>query len=119
VWRWKIEASSFSKSLNKTERNYKIHDKEILAVIRELKNWRHLLKGTKFKFKVWTNYKNLEYFMKTQKLNRKQAYWTLYLSRFDFILKYVLGTKIKTTRSKDNKVVKVIEEIKKTEVKVL
>jgi len=57
--------------------------------------------------------------MKTQKLNRKQAYWTLYLSRFDFILKYVLGTKIKTTRSKDNKVVKVIEEIKKTGVKVL
>ena len=27
-----------SKSLNKTERNYKIHDKKILAVIKELKN---------------------------------------------------------------------------------
>ena len=41
-----------SKSLNETERNYKIHDKEVLAVIRRLENWRHLLKGTKFKFKV-------------------------------------------------------------------
>ena len=36
-----------------------------------LEAWRHLLKGTKFKFKfeVQTDYKNLEYFMKAQKLN--------------------------------------------------
>ena len=32
--------------------------------------------------------------MKVQKLNRRQACWTLYLSRFDFILKHVLETKI-------------------------
>ena len=29
-----------------------------------------------------------------QKLNRKQACWVLYLSRFDFTLKHVPGTKI-------------------------
>ena len=63
-----------SKSLNKTERNYEIYNKEMSVVIRELKNWRHLLEGAKFKFKVWTNHKNLEYFMKVQKLNIKQAY---------------------------------------------
>ena len=60
-----------SKSLNKIERNYKIHNKEILAVIRELENWRHLLESTKFKFEIWTDYKNLMHFMKVQKLNRK------------------------------------------------
>ena len=54
----------FLKSLNKTERNYEIHDKEMLAVIRGLKNWRHLLESTKYKFEVWTDHKNLEYFMK-------------------------------------------------------
>jgi len=32
--------------------------------------------------------------MKAQKLNQRQARWALYLSRFDFMLKYVLGTKI-------------------------
>jgi len=62
-----------SKSLNKTERNYEIHDKEMLPVIRRLENWRHLLKGARSKFEVWTDYKNLEYFMKIQKLNRRQA----------------------------------------------
>jgi len=66
--RWRPVAF-LSKLLNKTERNYEIHDKEMLAVIRELENWRHLLEGTKFKFEVWTDHKNLEYFMKVQKLN--------------------------------------------------
>ena len=42
----------FSKSLNETENNYEIHDKEILVVIRRLENWRHLLEDAKFKFKV-------------------------------------------------------------------
>ena len=41
-----------SKLLNETERNYEVHDKEMLVVIRELENWRHLLEGTKFKFEV-------------------------------------------------------------------
>ena len=58
------------KSLNETEKNYEIHNKKILAIIRGLENWRYLLEGTKFKFKVWTDHKNLEYFMKAQKLNR-------------------------------------------------
>ena len=58
-----------SKLLNKTERNYKIHDKEMLAVIRCLEAWRHFLEGARIKFEIWTNYKNLEYFMKNQKLN--------------------------------------------------
>ena len=49
--RWRSVAF-LSKSLNITERNYKIYDKKMLAVIRELENWKHLLKGAKFKFKV-------------------------------------------------------------------
>ena len=40
------------KSLNKTERNYEIHDKKMLAVIGGLKNYGHLLESAKFKFKV-------------------------------------------------------------------
>ena len=58
-----------SKSLNETERNYEIHYKKMLAVIIGLENWRHLLEGAKFKFEIWTDHKNLEYFMKVQKLN--------------------------------------------------
>ena len=62
-----------SKSLNETERNYEIHNKEMLAIIRGLENQRHLLEDTYFKFEIWTDHKNLEYFIKAQKLNRRQA----------------------------------------------
>ena len=41
-----------SKSLNEIERNYEIHDKEMLAIIRGLESWRYLLEGAKFKFKI-------------------------------------------------------------------
>ena len=70
LWR---PVAFLSKSLNETERNYEIHDKEMLAIIKELENWRHLLEGACFKFEIWTDHKNLEYFMKAQKLNRRQA----------------------------------------------
>jgi len=66
----------------------------MLTVIRGLENWRYLLEDAKFKFKVWTDHKNLEYFIRAQKLNRRQACWTLYLLIFDFILKHMLVTKM-------------------------
>ena len=88
LWR---PVAFLSKSLNETEQNYEIHDKEMLAIIRGLEVWRHLLEGAQYKFEIWTDHKNLEYFMKAQKLNRRQARWALYLSRFDFTLKHVAG----------------------------
>jgi len=41
-----------SKSLNETEINYEIHNKEMLAIIRGLESWRHLLEGAQFKFEI-------------------------------------------------------------------
>ena len=62
-----------SKLLNATEQNYEIHNKEMLAVIRCLEAWRHYFEGAKLEFKIWTDHKNLQYFMASQKLNQKQA----------------------------------------------
>ena len=53
---WKPVAF-LSKSLNKMKRNYKIHDKEMLAIIRGLEAWRHLLEGAQFRFEIWTDHK--------------------------------------------------------------
>jgi len=168
MWR---PVTSISKSLSDTERNYEIHDKEMLAVVRCLEAWRHFLEGATIKFKIWTDHKNLEYFMKAQKLNRRQARWALYLSRFNFTLKHVPGSKmgkadslsrrpdwqvgvkkdnedqklvkpewlevrkmemveiivdgvdlleeVRKSKVRDDEVVKVVEEMKKTEVKML
>ena len=52
------------------------------------------MEGARIKFEIWTDHKNLEYFMTSQNLNCRQSRWTLYLSRFDFILKHVPGSKM-------------------------
>jgi len=76
----------YSKSLSPVERNYKIHDKEMLAIIYALEEWRHFLEGAQHPVEIWTDHKNLEYFMTAKKLNRRQARWSLYLARFNFKL---------------------------------
>ena len=75
-----------SKSLSPVEQNYEIHDKEMLAIIRAMEEWRQFLEGAEHRFEVWTDHKNLEYFMMVKKLNRRQAHWSLFLARFDFLL---------------------------------
>jgi len=81
----------YSKSLSSMERNYEIHDKEMLAIIRPLEEWRHFLEGATHPVEIWTDHKNLEYFMTAKKLNRRQARWSLHLARFDFLLHHRSG----------------------------
>ena len=85
--------------LSDTEQNYKIHDKEMLGVVRCLEAWRHFLEEITTKFEIWTDYKNLKYFIKVQKLNKRQARWALYLSRFDFMLKHIPESRMGKTDS--------------------
>ena len=91
MWR---PVTFISKSLSDTEQNYEIHNKEMLAVIKCLEEWRHFLKEALVKFEIWTNHKNLEYFMKVQKLNWRQTRQALYLLRSNFMLKHVPGSKM-------------------------
>ena len=70
---------------------FEIHDKEMLAIICAMEEWRHFLEGAEHQFEVWTDHKNLEYFMTAKKLNRRQARWSLFLARFDFRLHHRPG----------------------------
>ena len=88
--KWHLVAF-LSKSLSETEQNYEIHDKEMLAIIRALEEWRHFLEGAPHKVEIWTNHKNLEYFMSAKKLNRWQERWSLTLAQFDFVLHHRPG----------------------------
>ena len=65
-------------------------------MIRCLEAWQHFLEGTRMKFEIWTDHKNLKYFMSSQNLNHsRQACWALYLSRFYFVLKHIPGSKMR------------------------
>lgn len=81
----------YSKSLNPAERNYEIYDKELLAIIRALEEYRQHLEGHPERIEIWSDHQNLTYFKSTQKLTRRQARWALYLTRFNFVLKHKPG----------------------------
>jgi RNase H-like domain found in reverse transcriptase len=63
----------------------------MLVVMRSLEEWRHFLEGAQRKVEIWMDHKNLEYFMTAKKLNCRQARWSLYLSRFDFVMHHHPG----------------------------
>ncbi len=80
-----------SKSLTATEQNYKIYDKELLAIMLALNEWRHYLMGAAVDVKIWTDHQNLQYFRKPQKLNRRQAQWVMELAKYHFVLRHKPG----------------------------
>ena len=58
-----------SKALSPTEQIYKIYDKEMLAIMEALAEWRHLLLGARQTFEIWMDHQNLQYFRQPQKLD--------------------------------------------------
>jgi hypothetical protein len=86
--------SFISRTLSPTERNYEIYDRELLAIIRALEEWRHYIQGSGHTTEVLSDHKNLTYWRKAQRLNRRQARWTLYLSEFDIKLTHTAGSKM-------------------------
>jgi len=82
----------FSRSLNPTERNYPIYDKELLAIISALEQWRHLLKGTDIPFTIFSDHRNLLYQKKPEKMTQRLVRWSLFLSEFNFKIVYRSGS---------------------------
>ena len=62
-----------SKSRSKSECNYDVHDKELLAIILALEDWRRYVKGSRQRAKILTDHKNLVPFMTKKKLNERQV----------------------------------------------
>ncbi|SJL08498.1 uncharacterized protein ARMOST_11862 [Armillaria ostoyae] len=89
--RWRPIAF-MSKALTATEHNYEIYDKELLAIMLALSEWRHYLMGALEDVEIWTDHQNLQYFHKPQKLNRRQARWVTKLAEYHFVLKHKPGT---------------------------
>jgi len=81
-----------SQSMIEAERNYEIYNKEMLAIICALEDWRHYLEGLPQPFDIISDHRNLEYWQTAQDLTRQQARWSLYLSHFDFHLTHKPGT---------------------------
>lgn len=83
----------FSAKHTSAECNYEIYDKELLAIIKALEEWRPELNGVQGPFDIITDHKNLQTFMTTKQLNQRQVRWSEFLSQFNFTITYRPGTK--------------------------
>lgn len=80
-----------SETLTPSEKNYHTHDKELYAIIAPLKEWRHLLMGSKHPVIVLSDHANLTHFRSKQQLNPRQIRWALYLENFDLVIRHRPG----------------------------
>jgi RNase H-like domain found in reverse transcriptase/Integrase zinc binding domain len=74
-----------SHTLNPAERGYDVHDQELLAVIRGLRQWRHLLLSSLFTTTVITDHANLQYYCQPQKINHRMARYLADLADYWFM----------------------------------
>lgn len=80
-----------SQSMTEAERNYDVHDRELLAIMKTFATWRHYLVGNPHRIDVWSDHRNLEYFRTSRKLNRRQARWSGELQDYDFQITHKPG----------------------------
>jgi len=81
-----------SRKFQPAEVNYKIHDKELLAVVDAFKHRRRYCEGATHQVQVYSDHQNLEYFTTTKVLNRWQARWIQELAGINFRIYYQPGT---------------------------
>jgi hypothetical protein len=63
-----------SRKMELAEKNYDIHDKELLAVVEAFKHWRPCCHGARFPILVFTDHQNLWYFTTSKILNQCQVH---------------------------------------------
>ena len=81
----------YSKKYSPAECNYDIYDMELMAIIKALEEWRPECEGAVYPLQLITDHKNLEYFMTKKLLNRRQAWYSQFSTRFDYEIVYRPG----------------------------
>ena len=61
--------SHMSKTFNAAERNYDIYDKELLAIVYALRQYRQLVAGSPHKIIIFTDHLNLTYWRSPEKIS--------------------------------------------------
>ncbi|SYW85397.1 uncharacterized protein UHO2_01643 [Ustilago hordei] len=82
-----------TRKMSSAEKNYEIHDKELLAVVACLTQWQHMLAGLPSQLVILTDHEALKYFKSQRCITGQQARWAILLADFDFILQYQPGDK--------------------------
>jgi hypothetical protein len=78
-----------SRKLSSAEKNYPVHERELLAIVYALKEWRPYLPGSRFVIK--TDHHPLRYLGTQSNLSKRQMRWMETLQEYDYEIVYVQG----------------------------
>lgn len=78
-----------SRKLNSAERNYSVHEREMLAIVECVKSWSHYVGGTSPL--VHADHKSLEHFWLQPKLQGRQTRWMECLQQHNVDIMYIKG----------------------------
>jgi hypothetical protein len=81
----------YSRKMNAAEKNYDVHDKELLAIVMAVRHWRCYLDGSPHPTKVFTDHKGLQWLSSKAELTGRQARWVELLSDIEYVVSYVPG----------------------------
>jgi len=73
-----------SKKLLPAEMNYPTHERELLAIVCALKEWRHYLFGNHFT--LFSDHRPLQHIQNQPHLSAGQTRWSEFLQQFDFTM---------------------------------
>jgi hypothetical protein len=74
----------YSRTLTPAELNYDTSDKEMLAIVSALRVWYHLLAFAKHQVTIYSDHRNLQYFMTPRTWNPRQNRWLNDLLEINF-----------------------------------
>lgn len=86
--------SFISNALEPAQQRYEIFDRELLAIVRALKTWRHYLLHNSHTTTIWTDNENLTRFKSFRKLTPRQVRWQNLLSMYNILLQHKPGTQL-------------------------
>jgi len=107
----------WSRKLSELKKRYKIHNKELLVIVKALQDWRSYLADTEKFIQIYTDHKNLRNFATTKQLNWWQVHWVKQLADYEFQIHYKKsnenGEADTLSRQSDH------EEVKEIHIKIL
>jgi hypothetical protein len=88
-WKAAVVATFYSAKLNDAQRNYPVHEIEMLAGVETMLRHKDVLQGVHF---TWiTDHKGLIFLLNQKSVSGRQARWLEKISSFVFKVKYVAG----------------------------
>lgn len=82
----------FSHKLNRAERGYRVHERELISIVPALRKWRHLLYGSDFTVACKTDHRPLQHCLTQAILSPTHVRWQQYLSEYSLSVEYVQGS---------------------------